>query len=190
MSWMQYAKTYKGFYTKDDHDLCKLAPPIPKGKYHLTRNRSHNEHPTSSFWHLVPCFPRPWFLQSVLPGTLIPPRSCFPLPGYWGQPPRAPEVLKVTESQACRPPSSRYCYAWPPNSHTFFPRLSGLRCPAHSSLPTGARSEALKPGPHCLVRFQIVGLSRFHAPTRSGVGCFCAPRFQSTPPPTDAENGF
>lgn len=77
-----------------------------------------------------PCFPRPWFLRD----------HASRCQAYWGNL-ELPEVLKVTESQACRPPSSRYCYAWPPNSHTFFPRLSGLRCPAHSSLP---QARALK----------------------------------------------
>lgn len=116
--------------------------------------------------------------QSLSPCTRIPPQpSLLPQPRADSASPQLLVIPRVMQSQACRPPSPRYCYSSSAGCPTFFPRLSGLRCPTHTSLSL-ARSVALRP--HRLVRSGIARLSRFHSPTRSEVGWSRAPRFQST----------
>lgn len=117
--------------------------------------------------------------QSLSPCTRIPPQPSLPSQprADSASPPAPGDSQGYAESQACRPPSPRYCYSSSAGCPTFFPRLSGLRCPTHASLPL-ARSVALRP--HRLVRSGIARLSHFHSPTRSEVGWSRAPRFQST----------
>lgn len=150
----------------------------PKGKCTtLARNSIQNGHPTlySS-----------WSPGSASPGSSMP---CFPLPFDWGSL-ELPGVPRVTQSQACRPPSPRHCYPSSPGSPTFLLRLTGLRCPAHSSLSSralwGSQAGASPLG-------SVQNSPVLPLPLPNTKRQRLAPRPTLTvhsPPPTDAESGF
>lgn len=142
----------------------------PKGKCTtLARNSIQNGHPTL----YSSCNP---VSASPYPGSSMP---CFPLPFDWGSP-ELPGVPRVTQ---------RVKRAGRPRRATVIPYLpvaprSSFALQVSAVQPTPpfhrARSGALRPGPHRLVRSGIAQFSRFHFPTPSGNGWPRAPRLQST----------